>query len=119
MLGSELCQSYVVAEIVSLSDDDVFRVRKVKVPSNLSSISNLKKYLQTVAAHLPTICKVVGPDITMSRLMKVFVRLARDDIWGVRKSVTENIVRMAESLPLDLRHPTLSTHFEAFLSDVC
>lgn len=99
LLGPELCQSYIVAEVVSLSDDEVFRVRK------------------TIAAHLPSICKVVGPEMTTARLLKVFVRLSRDDIWGVRKSVVESIVKMSESLPPDQRQPHLGASFDFFLAD--
>jgi len=98
-LGSELCRCYVVAELISLSDDDIFRVRKA------------------AASNVAYVCKVVGSEYALQRLLPVYCRLADDDIWGVRKSCAENIVLMSVSLPLESRAEQLVPRLNAFLSD--
>jgi serine/threonine-protein phosphatase 4 regulatory subunit 1 len=74
---------------------------------------------QAVASNLANICKVVGYEQTLQRMMKVYIRLSNDDIWGVRKACAETIVRMAESVPPEQRAEQLVPQLESFLSDVC
>ncbi len=66
-LGSELCHQFVTPEIISLSEDPVFRVRKA------------------IALNIENVCKTAGPDYTMKKLLPAYLRLTQDDIWGVRK----------------------------------
>lgn len=97
--GPELCQQFCVPELISLSEDPVFRVRK----STAQSFSN--------------VCKVAGPELTRERLLPAFQRLATDDIWGVRKACAESLVNMSEALSIDVRGPLLTPMLEAFIGD--
>lgn len=98
-LGPELCQQFCVPELISLSEDPVFRVRK----STAQSFSN--------------VCKTAGEEISRERLLPAFIRLSQDDIWGVRKACAESLVSMSDALaPMD-RGELLIPMFEGFAND--
>ncbi|CEG36607.1 Protein phosphatase 2A regulatory subunit A and related proteins [Plasmopara halstedii] len=97
--GSELCQQFCVPELISLSEDPVFRVRK------------------STALSFPNVCKTAGVEMSRERLIPVFLRLAKDDIWGVRKACAECFVNVALALaPVD-RGPLLIPLLESFIND--
>ena len=89
VLGAELCQQYVLPEIVCLADDPAFRVRKA------------------AALRVGAVSTVVGPELTVSKLLPVFEVLARDEIWGVRKASVESLAQVASVMPLDVRTSSL------------
>ncbi|KAG7381379.1 Serine/threonine-protein phosphatase 4 regulatory subunit 1 [Phytophthora pseudosyringae] len=97
--GPELCQQFCVPELISLSEDPVFRVRK----STALSFSN--------------VCKTAGVELSRERLLPAFQRLARDDIWGVRKACAECLVNVALALAPADRGPMLVPLFESFIDD--
>lgn len=97
--GPELCQQFCVPELISLSEDPVFRVRK----STAQSYSN--------------VCKTAGYELSRERMVPSFQRLAHDDIWGVRKACAECLVPLAQALALEDRGPLLIPLFEAFVND--
>ncbi|TYZ61471.1 hypothetical protein PybrP1_004679 [[Pythium] brassicae (nom. inval.)] len=97
--GPELCQQFCVPELISLSEDPVFRVRK----STAQSFSN--------------VCKIAGEELSRERLVPSFQKLARDDIWGVRKACAECLVGIAHALAPGDRGPLLIPLFQAFVSD--
>jgi serine/threonine-protein phosphatase 4 regulatory subunit 1 len=97
--GPELCQQFCVPELISLSEDPVFRVRK----STALSFSN--------------VCKTAGVDLSRERLIPAFQRLAKDDIWGVRKACAECLVNVALALAPADRGPMLIPLFESFITD--
>ncbi|CAH0476206.1 unnamed protein product [Peronospora belbahrii] len=97
--GPELCQQFCVPELISLSEDPVFRVRK----STALSFSN--------------ICKTAGTKLSRERLIPAFQRLAKDDIWGVRKACAECLVNVALALAPPDRGPILIPMFEGFIED--
>ncbi|RLN94790.1 hypothetical protein BBJ28_00026069, partial [Nothophytophthora sp. Chile5] len=98
-LGPELCQQFCVPELISLSEDPVFRVRK----STALSFSN--------------VCKTAGQELSRDRLIPSFQRLARDDIWGVRKACAECLVSVALALAPADRGPKLIPLFDSFVKD--
>lgn len=71
---------FVVPEVVSLSEDPAFRVRKA------------------TALNMNNICATAGPDVANKRLIPAFIRLSEDDIWGVRKAVAESLVSMSRAV---------------------
>jgi serine/threonine-protein phosphatase 4 regulatory subunit 1 len=97
--GPELCQQFCVPELISLSEDPVFRVRK------------------STAQSFSSVCKIAGYDLSRERLLPAFQRLATDDIWGVRKACAESLVNMSEALSPEVRGPLLIPMFEAFVGD--
>ncbi|KAG6579761.1 Protein phosphatase 2A regulatory subunit A [Phytophthora cinnamomi] len=97
--GAELCQQFCVPELISLSEDPVFRVRK----STALSFSN--------------VCKTAGEELSRERLIPAFQRLAKDDIWGVRKACAECLVSVALALAPADRGPLLVPMFENFIGD--
>lgn len=97
--GPELCQQFCVPELISLSEDPVFRVRK----STALSFSN--------------VCKTAGVELSRERLVPAFQRLAKDDIWGVRKACAECFVSVALALAPVERGPILIPLFESFIHD--
>jgi serine/threonine-protein phosphatase 4 regulatory subunit 1 len=60
MLGREVCQNYLMYEIVSLQDDPVYRVRKETV------------------ARMINISKVLGKEIFLKVLFPVYKKLCTD-----------------------------------------
>ncbi|DAZ98006.1 TPA: hypothetical protein N0F65_005164 [Lagenidium giganteum] len=98
-LGPELCQQFCVPELISLSEDPVFRVRKFTA----QSFSN--------------VCKTAGQELSRERLLPAFLRLAKDDIWGVRKACAESLVGISEALAPEDRGELLVPLFESFVND--
>ena len=66
--GADLCQFFVCPEIISLSEDAVFRVRK------------------SCALNISNVVRIASEEIIRDRLMPAFIRLCGDAIWGVRKA---------------------------------
>uniref|UniRef100_H3GYE2 Serine/threonine-protein phosphatase 4 regulatory subunit 1 n=1 Tax=Phytophthora ramorum TaxID=164328 RepID=H3GYE2_PHYRM len=97
--GPELCQQFCVPELISLSEDPVFRVRK------------------STALSFPNVCKTAGVELSRERLIPAFQRLAKDDIWGVRKACAECLVNVALALAPADRGPRLIPLFESFIGD--
>lgn len=97
--GAELCQQFCVPELISLSEDPVFRVRK------------------STALSFPNVCKTAGVELSRERLIPAFQRLAKDDIWGVRKACAECLVNVALALAPADRGPLLIPMFESFIGD--
>ena len=99
VLGAELCQQYVLPEIVCLADDPAFRVRKA------------------AALRIGAVSTVVGPELTVAKLLPVFEVLARDEIWGVRKASVESLAQVASVMPLSVRTSTLEKLMHEFHAD--
>ena len=84
-LGPELCHQFVTPEIVSLSEDPVFRVRKA------------------TALNIHNVCIIAGPQDRTERLLPAFLRLTQDDIWGVRKACAESLCAVSQAVEEPLR----------------
>lgn len=84
-LGQDLCKQFVIPEVVSLSEDPVFRVRK------------------STALNFHNICKVGGEFELLERLMPAFVRLSKDDMYRVRRACAESLSEIAKNVSEDIR----------------
>lgn len=96
--GEKLCRETVVQEVVVLSEDMSFSVRK------------------TVASNLGKLAKVIGKDLSLQKLLPIYITLSKDDIWAVRKACAESICQLSEGI-----HPESSALvevFERFTEDV-
>lgn len=84
-LGNDLCKQFVIAEVVSLAEDPVFRVRK------------------STALNFQNICKVGGDYELFERLMPTFVRLSKDDMYRVRRACAESLYLIAQYVSDDIK----------------
>ncbi|TMW64279.1 hypothetical protein Poli38472_012901 [Pythium oligandrum] len=98
-LGPELCQQFCVPELISLSEDPVFRVRK------------------STAQSFASVCMTAGQEITRERLLPSFQRLVHDDVWAVRKACAECLVNISEALAPADRGDLLIPLLETCLND--
>ena len=94
ILGTDLCQQFVIPEIVSLAEDPVFRVRKA------------------AALSFHNICKVGGEHELFERLMPAYVRLSKDDMYRVRKAVAQSLSDVSKNVSDDIQ---LGVLIEIFL----
>mmetsp|Transcript_64315 Transcript_64315/g.153386 ORF Transcript_64315/g.153386 Transcript_64315/m.153386 type:complete len:869 (-) Transcript_64315:226-2832(-) len=81
ILGSELCQVFVGIELAALCLDPSTEVRTM------------------VTASFADVCREIGPEQAMQRLIPAFVRLAEDAQWSVRRAVADNIAGVVGTLP--------------------
>ena len=84
-IGQELCHQFVIPEVISLSEDPVFRVRKA------------------VSFNMEHVLKVAGEDVAENRLLPAFIRLSKDSIWGVRKACADALPGVSNQVPSRLR----------------
>lgn len=99
ILGSELCQQYVLPEVVALADDPAFRVRKA------------------AALRIGAVATAVGSELAVQKLLPVFETLARDEIWGVRKASVESLGEVSAVMALDVRTGVLEKLMHEFHAD--
>ncbi|GBG31937.1 Serine/threonine-protein phosphatase 2A 65 kDa regulatory subunit A beta isoform [Hondaea fermentalgiana] len=95
--GPELCQQFVVPELVSLSQDPSFKVRKA-VALSMDKIMRV--------AHT---CSV--------RLLPAYERLSKDSIWGVRKACADSLALLAEGVDESDRVSRLLPLMRRFVRD--
>ncbi|RHY82644.1 hypothetical protein DYB37_006309 [Aphanomyces astaci] len=86
--------AFCVPEFISLAGDPVFRVRKA------------------IALNCVQVCTIAGPAVT-----EAFLRLAKDDIWGVRKACAESLSDFAMTLSGPTRARVLAPLFSTFATD--
>eukprot|EP01031_Cornospumella_fuschlensis_P037207 gene37207-45162_t len=84
-MGQDLCRQFIIPEVVSLSEDPVFRVRK------------------STALNFHFICKVGGEHELLERLMPAFVRLSKDDMYRVRRACAESLSEISKHVSDDIR----------------
>jgi serine/threonine-protein phosphatase 4 regulatory subunit 1 len=99
VLGSDLCKQFVIPEIVSLSEDPVFRVRKA------------------TALNFHNICKIGGEHELFERLMPAFVRLSKDDMYRVRRACAESLVEISKYVNDDIRVGVLAEIYMRLAQD--
>jgi serine/threonine-protein phosphatase 4 regulatory subunit 1 len=99
-LGCDLCRSFLSHELVAMSEDPSFRVRKA------------------TAAAFSNICQTVGPEYAVQRLLPAFLKLSKDSIWGVRKACVDNMIGIANCMSLSVRMSVFVPIFEQFSKDV-
>lgn len=98
-LGLDLCQQFVIPEVVSLAEDPVFRVRK------------------STALNFENVCKVGGEHELFERLMPAFVRLSKDDMYRVRRACAENLCEISKHVSNDIRSGVLVEIFLRLAQD--
>lgn len=98
-MGRDLCQQFIIPEIVSLAEDPVFRVRK------------------STALNFHNICKVGGEYELFERLMPAFVRLSKDDMYRVRRACAESLYNIAQYVSDDIKVGVLVEIFLRFMQD--
>ncbi len=84
-LGPDLCHQFVTPEVICLSEDPVFRVRKA------------------TALNLDAICRTASATTVTERLIPAFLKLSKDDIWGVRKACAESLVAVSNAVDVTVR----------------
>jgi len=99
-LGRELCQQFVIPEMVSLAEDPNFRVRKA------------------TALNFQNICKVGGEHELFERLMPAFVRLSKDDMYRVRRACGESLAKISQFVNDDIRSGVLVEIFLRLAQDM-
>ena len=97
--GPEICQNFLIYEIVSLQDDPVVRVRKETCKS------------------LVNISRTVNAEVFIGVLLPVFKRICSDHIWGVRKQAVETLPLICELAPDDVKSGPLLEIFKKFSKD--
>lgn len=78
--GGDLCKQFVVPEVVCLSEDPVFRVRK------------------SVALNFHNICQMGDNHELNERLIPAFVKLSQDNMYRVRKACAESLSNISKSI---------------------
>lgn len=73
---------------------------------------------KAAALKMGCLCKAVGEELAVARLLPVFDVLARDEIWGVRKACVESLSDLASVMPLDVCTGRLVTLLKSFHADV-
>ena len=99
LLGKDICQNFLMYEIVSLQDDPIYRVRKETV------------------SRMINISKVLGKEIFLHILFPVYKKLANDQIWGVRRSAVEMLPHISSLCPTEIKNGILIDMFKKFASD--
>lgn len=94
-----MCHQFVTPEVICLSEDPVFRVRKA------------------TALNMDVVCRTAGPALANERLVPAFLRLTSDEIWGVRKACAESLVPVAKALDPAIRVQHLVPVVERFVED--
>lgn len=98
-LGCDLCQQFVIPEVVSLAEDPVFRVRK------------------STALNFQNVCRVGGEYELFERLMPAFVRLSKDDMYRVRRACAESLCEISKHVSDDIRTGVLVEIFLRLAQD--
>lgn len=99
IFGKDLCTSLVLEEIKTLANDMSFSVRK------------------TVGANLGQLCKVVGAQTAVDKILPIYLSLSKDEIWGVRKACAESIVALSEAVTNEARVAQLIPAFRSLSED--
>eukprot|EP01062_Namystynia_karyoxenos_P033497 TRINITY_DN24671_c0_g1_i1.p1 TRINITY_DN24671_c0_g1~~TRINITY_DN24671_c0_g1_i1.p1 ORF type:complete len:638 (+),score=279.02 TRINITY_DN24671_c0_g1_i1:100-1914(+) len=97
--GPDRCRETVVKELVTLSSDASFSVRR------------------TVGSNMGNIMSVVGTEVACAQLLPIYLTLCGDDIWGVRKACAEHICEVSRSVTADIRKGRLSDAFMKLADD--
>jgi len=98
-LGRDISQNYLIYELISMQDDNIYRVRKATV------------------LNLVNMCKTVQVEMFQGALFPVYKKLAQDSIWGVRRSAVEVLPEISKLCPDHVKSGELIKIFQRFASD--
>lgn len=71
-----------------------------------------------MASRIGNIAHSVPKDVTSRDLIPLFVKMADDEIWGVRKACAESIVALSEAIDPEERVTRLIPVFNKLVEDV-
>jgi serine/threonine-protein phosphatase 4 regulatory subunit 1 len=74
--------------------------------------------LQAVAGRIGNIAQAVPKEVIARELVPLFVKMADDEIWGVRKACAESLVSLSEAITAEERATKLVPVFEKLVDDV-
>lgn len=98
-LHCDLVNNFICSELGVMSDDNAFRVRKA------------------TGQCFGNIARVVGPDVTINKLLSHYIKLCTDLIWGVRRGCIDSIIELTSILPLEYKIKYMVPQMESFLRD--
>jgi serine/threonine-protein phosphatase 4 regulatory subunit 1 len=102
-LGPDLCHQFVVPEVICLSEDAIFRVRKAAA-LNMDAVCRTAGLWRSpptrdpCSTHCCCMRLFTGAALCNERLLPAFVKLSKDDVWGVRKACAESLVAVSKSI---------------------
>lgn len=99
-IGSTLTRSKIAPELISLSQDPSFRVRKA------------------CAQNFGNIARTSGTDFAIAKLLPSYIKLTNDSIWSVRKGCVESLVDIAAAVDKEVRRNTFIPMLTRFTNDV-
>eukprot|EP01084_Bolivina_argentea_P085444 154422_1 len=94
----EGCKNYLCNELIRLSNDYSFRVKK------------------TAVQQYGSVCKQLTNIDAENNLLPIFLKLCKDSIWSVRKECAESILDISLSISNEQRIQLISV-METFLND--
>lgn len=92
---------FFLSRFLELCEDDEYFVRRV------------------CATYFPVMCKVMGKEITESRLIAPFKKLCEDNIWSVRNTCSGSLPIISVMCSEELRWNELTPMFLKMLQDSC
>jgi len=98
VVGPKICANYLASDLHALSQDNSFRVRKATV--------------QVFGA----VCSQMGESKTETVMLELYQKLAKDNIWSVRKGCVESIVELSKAVKPETRLELVDL-MENFLKD--
>eukprot|EP01029_Cantina_marsupialis_P026263 TRINITY_DN7002_c0_g1_i1.p1 TRINITY_DN7002_c0_g1~~TRINITY_DN7002_c0_g1_i1.p1 ORF type:complete len:682 (-),score=218.34 TRINITY_DN7002_c0_g1_i1:80-2125(-) len=99
LLGKDVCLQFVIPELKSLSNDQMFLVRKA------------------VALSVDKIWVVLGEELALSKLLPIFKELCNDTVWGVRRACGEVVAAISKGAKLETRINHLTPIMIALCND--
>lgn len=98
-LNAEVSEHFVVPDIMALSQDSIVKIRKL------------------VAFCIPKLARQVQEPAYLERLLKVYLSLSNDPIWGVRKCCVEGFATMIQAYNEQTQIQVLQPRFLELLKD--
>jgi len=98
IVGQAVCRNYLSRDLLALSQDNSFRVRKATVQ------------------YFGPICEQLGCESTEEQLLPIFKKLCKDNIWSVRKGCVESLIDISRAITQDKRTELIDV-MVAFLGD--
>lgn len=98
IVGKAVCKNYLSHDLLALSQDNSFRVRKATVQ------------------YFGPICEQLGHESTEEQLLPIFKKLCKDNIWSVRKGCVESLIDISKAINQEKRADLIDV-MVAFLGD--
>jgi len=85
IVGPRVCKVFLSRDLLALSQDNSFRVRKATVQ------------------YFGPICEQLGCESTEQQLLPIFKGLCEDNIWSVRKGCVESLIDISKAITQEKR----------------